>query len=353
MNVTIRPLDVSSDHDLAQLNALAEDADAELYGGTQPRSIAQCRVLYTDWEYARTQRFVAEVEQMEGGTSIVALGSLTYPLHDNEDTVFIGLTVHPAFRGQGIGTALVEEAMLPAIRASDRTLLTTWGEIPADGDPDDPAHPWNHLAARLGMARKNVGVCRGLAMPVDPELLDALDAEAAEKQGEYRIELWDDVCPEEHLAGYGALLRQLDLDDPAEDLEYEAADYTPERIRSFEERRRDGGMRAIIAVAIAPDGTIAGNSEIYVAMRSADAGNGPRSTLAWQENTLVMPDHRGHRLGLAMKVATHRLLSEQEPQIRSLITWNSHVNPWMISVNEKLGYTIRCRSVAYQGRLEK
>src|SRR5699024_5037425 len=73
-------------------------------------------------------------------------------------------------------------------------------------------------------------------------------------------------------------------------------------------------------------------------------------TVGWQENTLVMPDHRGHRLGLALKVATHRQLRERAPQLRSLVTWNSHVNPWMIEINEKLGYEIVYREMVLQGR---
>src|SRR5699024_3331075 len=139
--------------------------------------------------------------------------------------------------------------------------------------------------------------------------------------------------PEQYLGAYGLLLRQLELDEPDEEAEHEAPGYTPERIRESERRSREQGVARITAVAVAPHGPFVGNSGIHA--RAA-----PESTLGWQQNTLVMPDHRGHRLGLALKVATHRQLRERAPQLRCLVTWNSHVNPWMIEINEKLGYEI-------------
>src|SRR5699024_2582221 len=128
-----------------------------------------------------------------------------------------------------------------------------------------------------------------------------------------------------------------------EEVEHEAPEYTPERIRESERRSREQGIARITAVAVAPDGSFVGNSEIHV-------HTAPESTVGWQENTLVMPDHRGHRLGLALKVATHRQLRGRAPQLRSLVTWNSHVTPWMIEINETLGYEIVYRQMVLQRR---
>jgi len=93
----------------------------------------------------------------------------------------------------------------------------------------------------------------------------------------------------------------------------------------------DRGLPVSRPVAIAADGTCVGNSEIIVQQSEG-------TTMAWQESTLVLPEHRGHRLGLALKVATHRVLGERAPHVAALVTFNSHVNPWMIGINEKLGY---------------
>lgn len=343
MNFAIRPLDVSSDTDVAQYGALDEALDQHSFGGFERYSVEQRRATLADSPYSATRRWVAVTELMEGGEAIAGRAAMFLPQQDNLDTVSAGIGVHPEFRGLGIGTALLQQALIPALRECGRSLIEAWAEVPAEGDPDDPAHPANRLAARLGVTRKNVAVARVLPLPIEDELLDRLQAEAREHVGDYRIELWDDQVPERHLEGYGQLLQQLELDEPDEDVEHEAPEYTPVRIRSSERRRRERGTAAIIAVAIAPDGTCVGNSEIHV---QQSAG----TTFAWQENTLVMPEHRGHRLGLALKTATHRLLRDRAPHLRALVTFNSHVNPWMTEINEQLGYRVALREVALQGR---
>ncbi|HEX7352249.1 GNAT family N-acetyltransferase [Brachybacterium sp.] len=343
MHVSIRPLDPTSDLELDQYGALERALDDHAFGGSQALTREQLRAQLTDSPYWTVRRWVAIAETIEGGESLVGRASAFMPLQENLETLSVGVAVHPAFRGQGVASALVEEALIPAIRESGRTLVEAYGDVPAGEDPDDPQLPVLRLASRLGITRKNLAVCRALPLPLEGSLLESLQAEAEERQGGYRIELWDGEIPEEHLEAYGLLMRQLELDEPDEDVEHEAPDYTPERIRESERRMREAGTVRITAVAVAPDGSFVGNSEVHVHAA-------PESTLGWQENTLVMPDHRGHRLGLALKVATHRQLRERAPQVRSVVTWNSHVNPWMIGINEKLGYRIVHRELVLQGR---
>ncbi len=344
MHFSIHPLDPTSDVELDQYGALERALDEHTYGGSQDLSREQLRATLTDSPYWASRRWVAVAETIEGGETVVGRAAAFMPLQDNLENITVDIAVHPAFRGHGIATALVEEALIPAIRESGRTLVEAYGEVSADGDPDSADEPVNRLARRLGITRKNLAVCRAVPLPLDDALLDTLEAEAAERTGAYRIEVWDDEIPEQHLAAYGVLMRQIELDEPDEDVEREAPEYTPERLRESERRRRESGVRAVIAVAVAPDGSFAGNSEVHV-------HTGPGTTIGWQENTLVMPEHRGHRLGLALKVATHRLLRERAPQLRSVVTWNSHVNPWMIGINEKLGYRVVYRELVLQGRL--
>lgn len=343
MEILIRPLDVSSDADIAQLAALEIACDVERYGATEPATLDQTRARFASTPYWEQRHWVAEIEALEGGRSIVGTASVMLRQKEDLDTADAQVEVHPAHRGHGVGTALLEQALVPAIRESGRSLVSAWGEVSIEGDADAPGHPANRLAARLGLERRTMAVCRTLALPVAPALLDSLAAEAAERIGDYEILTWEDTVPEEHLAQYGVLLRQLEIDDPDEDMEHEAPEFTPERIRTMEERRARAGKTVLVAVAVAPDGTFAGNSEIQ--FRAGDD-----VTLGMQENTLVMPGHRGHRLGLALKVANHRRLADMAPGLRTLATWNSHVNPWMISINERLGYEIAFREIGYQGR---
>jgi GNAT superfamily N-acetyltransferase len=76
-------------------------------------------------------------------------------------------------------------------------------------------------------------------------------------------------------------------------------------------------------------------------------------TWAAQEETAVVPDHRGHRLGLAMKADLIAWLTEAEPEVSWLQTWNAESNRHMLAVNETLGFTLFARSVQYQEALDR
>jgi RimJ/RimL family protein N-acetyltransferase len=56
--------------------------------------------------------------------------------------------------------------------------------------------------------------------------------------------------------------------------------------------------------------------------------------------TGVTREHRGHRLGLLVKIAMLEWLREAEPTLERIQTWNAESNRYMIAVNEALGYTI-------------
>jgi hypothetical protein len=53
----------------------------------------------------------------------------------------------------------------------------------------------------------------------------------------------------------------------------------------------------------------------------------------------VLAAHRGHRLGLLVKLAMLDFIAEQEPQVTVIDTWNATSNAPMIAVNDALGCT--------------
>ena len=55
---------------------------------------------------------------------------------------------------------------------------------------------------------------------------------------------------------------------------------------------------------------------------------------------MVLPGHRGHALGLALKLATHEALMAAEPQCRLVTTNNADANAQMNAVNDQLGYRL-------------
>jgi RimJ/RimL family protein N-acetyltransferase len=58
---------------------------------------------------------------------------------------------------------------------------------------------------------------------------------------------------------------------------------------------------------------------------------------------MVTRPHRGHRLGLLVKVAMMDRLAAAEPQVEKIVTWNAAANEHMIGINEALGYEVAGR----------
>jgi hypothetical protein len=84
------------------------------------------------------------------------------------------------------------------------------------------------------------------------------------------------------------------------------------------------------AGALAPDGTVVALTEVVLDANAPEHG--------WQSGTLVDPAHRGHSLGIAIKVSNHRQVHEHYPRCRLLQTGNADVNAPMNRVNDALGY---------------
>lgn len=331
----IRLINLDSDEEMRQLNALDEACDQEMFGAVERLTVAERRAMLEPSAYKKVERFVAESEGRIVGISVCGM-----PLEENKDTAMVGVAVAPDFRGQGIGSALAEQVVACA-RENGRSQLTGWGHAPAGVDADDDALPWNRLADRMGMAPKNVSYSKTLSLPLELARLEKMEAVAVQKLGNYRIETWADDVPEDQLENYGLMLRQLDMDEPTGDHKLEAADYPAERVKESRERLAAMGYKALITVAFSASGEIAGHTEI-------NYKNTEGTTLGYQENTLVMPDHRGHALGLAMKVANHRQLQELAPHLDVLVTGNSSLNTHMNAINEQFGYEVAFQEIAYQ-----
>ena len=62
--------------------------------------------------------------------------------------------------------------------------------------------------------------------------------------------------------------------------------------------------------------------------------------------------HRGHRLGMRLKVEMLRLLRDRHPDIVQIDTWNAESNDHMIAVNEALGCFVVGRVVELQRHLD-
>jgi GNAT superfamily N-acetyltransferase len=257
------------------------------------------------------------------GREMVGAGLLTRSLKDNLHSAMAFAWTRPDRTREGIGRALVEE--LEVIAGGDgRTTIQSEAYLPPGGTaaPEEFARAMGYDVA----SRESI---KELTLADYSARRDALvrEASAADR---YRIITFDTVCPDEHLDSFGRLLGMLMSDVPLGELDLEASEWSPERIRAAEQRNVDIGRHVQTAMAIAPDGQVAGVSDVRV--DDSDPAYGQVGI------TIVDPAHRGHRLGLALKVATHDLAVATYPELVSLDTSNAEVNTWMNAVNEALGY---------------
>jgi GNAT superfamily N-acetyltransferase len=125
----------------------------------------------------------------------------------------------------------------------------------------------------------------------------------------------------------------------AQDVPTGEIDFTPHvvdeaRLRTSETRLSAGWISIVAAARRRADGVMGGYSMLVL----------PRGgELAMQDDTLVMPEHRGHRLGTRLKLATLQVLTRDHPERRALHTWTEPDNHAMYRTNTDFGYVARER----------
>ena len=104
---------------------------------------------------------------------------------------------------------------------------------------------------------------------------------------------------------------------------------------------RDMHGENLPAASLLPTGAVAGFTELSVPPQVGRAVS--------QEDTIVLKDHRGHRLGMLMKLANLQYLEEAAPGHPSVTTFNAEENRHMLDVNEAIGFV----PVGYEGSWKK
>lgn len=258
------------------------------------------------------------------GREMVGAGLLVRPLKENLHTAMAFAYVRPDRTREGIGRRIAEE--LEVVAAGDgRTTLQSEAYLPPGGSGTAP----EAFARAMGYDVASRESIKELAIADYLERRAGLVERAPVPDG-YRVLTFDTVCPEEHLDSFGRLLGMLMSEVPLGELDLAASEWTPERIREAEQRQVEIGRHVQTSMAIAPDGSVAGVSDVRV--DDSDPEHGQVGI------TIVDPAHRGRRLGLALKIATHDLVVAAYPSLVAVDTSNAEVNTWMNAVNDALGY---------------
>jgi len=248
--------------------------------------------------------------------------SLILPERENIHLAYVNPLVGLPYRRQGIGTALVRHA---AERAQEqgRVILVAEARLGSPGDGFSRA-----LGARAGLPE--AGRVLHVRAIADGHLA-RLRARAQAAAHGYSLLSWEGPTPEQYLEQVAAL--HQDGEDAPLDEGHERKHWDAARVHAAERRIADQGLRHY-SVAARNDrtGELVALTELEIDPQAPDWG--------YQGLTVVTRAHRGHRLGLLVKVAMLELLADLEPRLEQILTGNADVNEYMIAINVELGYEV-------------
>ena len=247
---------------------------------------------------------------------------LTLPERENPTMAWCVLVVAPGSRRSGTGTALLRHCIEQARMAGRLRLVC---EV-KDGSPGAAFAASVGATSGIGEVLRQLDVGSGL-----PARLAGLRAAAQERAAGYALVSWIGASPPDTLDDQAQLNAAM-VDAPTDEgVEPELWDI--ERITNMEQVCLGSGQQ-FYAVAARHEAT---GQLVAITQLRTDPGT---PDWAFQMLTAVLSEHRGHRLGLLVKVATLELLTEHEPAVRHVMTGNADSNQHMIAINEQLGFTV-------------
>ena len=255
--------------------------------------------------------------------SAVGWYRLELPARENLDQAGLTLVVHPAERRRGLGLALLRHAAGRAA-AHGRAVLNGGARNGSAGEP---------FARSVGARPGLVEVQRVLDLGrLEQGKLARLRGPAELAAAGYSLESWAGPIPEDFIEQMAALYNAMG--DAPRDPGIAHEEWDAQRVRErVNDLRPHYGLRDYAVVARHDDtGELAALTEIGV-----DPANPGWGFVMF---TVVIRKHRGHRLGLLVKLALMDLLATAEPQLERISTWNAQVNEHMIAINEMLGYAV-------------
>jgi GNAT superfamily N-acetyltransferase len=228
------------------------------------------------------------------------------------------LYVLPSHRRRGIGRRLLNE-LTSAVRAAGRTLLI--GGYPETSDAG--AAFARAVGCRTGNAEKqNRAPVGGL----DRAMLERWCADAPDG---YSLVQFDGAAPDDLIERI--VIAEDAMNDAPRAESLDRFVYTVDRRRAGERELAADGAEYWFAGAV-HDATaaVAGFTELTY-----------RDRQPWniqQEDTCVVPDHRGHGIGRWLKAVNALRVLDEKPNVRFIETWNDGGNRWMLDINDAMGF---------------
>ena len=257
---------------------------------------------------------------------VVGAVRLDLPLRDNTHLVELVLVVHPDDRRRGIGRALDARVVQRVQELGRSTILTI-----CDEPPGTEGASVGRLAGRaLGYAVAQEEIRRDLDLPLDPQRVAELERSCRPHALDYEIRTWWDRYPDEVVEDRARLSEAMAADVPKDEMDWREEVWDAARVRRMEDVVQAMGRRFVAAGAVhLPTGRLVAYTDMGISAAE------PRRAYQW--DTLVLREHRGHRLGMLMKLAALQELHARSPLTQYISTWNAKENLPMIAVNDALG----------------
>ncbi len=285
-----------------------------------PRSWERLRTMMAhpnDW-YRRTLLAAHDGEDVVGVADLG--GSTTENLH------LADLEIHvvPSRRREGIGRALYEQAA-ERFRRDGRSSVV--GEVYCPASSSGEGVAAYEFATAMGFSQVHSEDHLLLHLPVGEEESARLRMKTDPAQ--YDLLTWTGPCPDVHIDAFCEMHTRMSNDVPMGEIDAEPVAFDAERLRASEQRvfRTYDGITAVARRR--SDGVFGGYSQLYLP-HGAD--------YVYQDDTLVMPEHRGHRLGTALKLATLEVLQRDHPDRTAIHTDTAVDNHAMQATNRDFGF---------------
>jgi GNAT superfamily N-acetyltransferase len=329
--------------------ALRNAVEAAGYGTNDFASSAEEDLPSWHRRHEPRRLYVAALPDVPG---IVGRGFVETRLEDGWPVAWLAVQVLPEYRGRGIGTALAEAVEADAREAGASRLLVYVVSPDAPGErlqapTGSGSVPRGNAEVRflLGRGFRLEQVERGsrlpLPLPTD-DLARRLDDAVRASGTHYRLVQWVGGTPVDRREDMVNLLTRMSTDAPSAGLEEPRDEWTVERLVAQQESDSEAPVTSLTsAVEHVPSGGLVAFSELS----ASDDVARP----VWQEDTLVLREHRGHGLGLLVKLGNLLQLHTERPGHPSVVTFNAEENRHMLAINEQLGFV----PVGYEGAWRK
>ena len=338
--------------DFIAMIAVHNAAEASAFGSDEFQATpAELLPLWLDQHYEPKRLFVIRI----AGRIVARSVFETRPAAEGE-MAWVHIQVLPEFRRRGIGTALADH-LDELARGENRQSLVAY--VPSGQPASTPsavslksptgfgavpaANPEVKFLLRHGFLLEQVERVSRLPLPTDFTALHSMIARAREAAGrDYVVHRWVGATPPHWLDDMAMMFTRMSTDAPSAGLEEPEDLWTRERLIDYESKREQDPRTVLVcAIEHVASGRLVGLSEL--------AAPPEPWRPASQHDTIVIREHRGHCLGLVLKLANLEHLADIAPGHPSITTFNAEENRHMLEVNEALGFEV----VGYEGAWKK